>query len=399
MSDYDVIIAGAGPAGSAAAIQLALSGFEVLLLEKQTFPRQKLCGEFISPECQRHFERLGVARAMELSSPARLTRTSFYGRKGQYVEVPSSSFGGVAFGLSRATMDHNLLERARHIGVRVIENATVSELVRDGSRVIGVKYKRGDGVCEDTSKIAIDATGRSRVLCRKVIEHKADVKRSKMIAFKAHFTKTNVEPGTCEIYVYRGGYGGLSSVEGEIANLCFIVTAKDVQRCNSDPDQVLTEIVMKNQRASTTLTNAVRYSDWLSASWQGFGRFDPSPATGLLAIGDSAAFIDPFTGSGMLMALDTAEMVSGIIVRYRNKLQTENLLKELSSSYAHEYSQKFSSRLRLCSFLRRAAFSPVLAESVMTLCNTNTGLKTLLAKATRGPGDRHKVMRTITQKT
>jgi flavin-dependent dehydrogenase len=262
-----------------------------------------------------------------------------------------------------------------------------------------VKYKRSDGVCEDTSKIAIDATGRSRVLCRKVIEHKADVKRSKIIAFKAHFTKTNVEPGTCEIYVYRGGYGGLSSVEGEVANLCFIVTAKDVQRCDSDPDNLLTEIVMKNQRASTTLTNALRYSDWLSASWQGFGRFDPSPATGLLAIGDSAAFIDPFTGSGMLMALDTAEMVSGTIVRYRNKLQTENVLKELSSSYVHEYSQKFRSRLRLCSFLRRAAFSPVLAESVMALCNASTGLKTLLAKATRGPGDRNKVMRTITQKT
>jgi flavin-dependent dehydrogenase len=399
MSDYDVIIAGAGPAGSAAAIHLALSGFEVLLLEKQIFPRPKLCGEFISPECQRHFEKLGVARAMELASPATLTRTSFYGRKGQYVEVPSSSFGGVAFGLSRATMDHNLLERARHVGVRVLENATVTELLRDGSRVIGLKYRSGDSLSEATAKIAIDATGRGRVLCRKVIEHKADVKRSKMIAFKAHFKKTDVEAGTCEIYVYRGGYGGLSSVGGDIANLCFIVTAKDVQRCNSDADKVLTEIVMKNRRASTTLTNAVRYSEWLSASWQGFGRFDPSPATGLLAIGDSAAFIDPFTGSGMLMALDTAEMVSRTIVRYRNKLGSENSLKALSGSYAHEYSRKFSSRLRLCSFLRRAAFSPVLAESVIALCNNSTRLKTILAKATRGPGDHHKVMRTITQKS
>src|SRR6185369_8181151 len=116
---YDVAIAGAGPAGSAAAIYLATSGFKVLLLEQKNFPRPKLCGEFISPECQTHFEKLGAAAVMEQSAPAKITRTSFYARKGRHVDVPSSFFGGVALGLSRATMDHNLLERAREVGVEV----------------------------------------------------------------------------------------------------------------------------------------------------------------------------------------------------------------------------------------------------------------------------------------
>ena len=381
---YDVAIAGAGPAGSAAAIYLATSGFKVLLLEQKSFPRPKLCGEFISPECQTHFEKLGVAAVMEQSAPAKITRTAFYARQGRHVDVPSSFFGGVAFGLSRATMDHNLLERARQVGVQVVEDATVSELIRDGSQIVGVKYKHHDRQTEAESRITIDATGRSRVLCRKVVEHKSDARRSKLIAFKAHFRQTSIAPGTCEIYVYRGGYGGLSSVERDLANLCFIVTAKDVQRCHSDPDKVLSEIVMKNRRASTTLTSAVRYSEWLSASWQSFGKFNPTPLNGLLAIGDSAAFIDPFTGSGMLMALDSAETVARTIVRYQDKLYSETALKELSESYVVEYFRRFGSRLRLCSFLRRAAFNPILAESVIALCNTSTRLKSVLARGTRG---------------
>jgi hypothetical protein len=71
------------------------------------------------------------------------------------------------------------------------------------------------------------------------------------------------------------------------------------------------EMVMKNQRAAYTLEQAQPESEWLSASWERFGRQHPSPANGLLAIGDSAAFIDPFTGSGMLMAFESGETSRG----------------------------------------------------------------------------------------
>ena len=62
--NFDVIIAGAGPAGSSTAIHLARNDLRVLLVEQKKFPRPKLCGEFISPECQRHFQNLGVAESM-----------------------------------------------------------------------------------------------------------------------------------------------------------------------------------------------------------------------------------------------------------------------------------------------------------------------------------------------
>src|SRR6267378_8188631 len=136
-SNYDVIIAGGGPAGASAAIHLATRGARVLLLEQKKFPRAKLCGEFISPECTPHFERLGVAERMFAANPVRLTETVFYSRQGKRVSVPSSWFGaaGVALGLSRAEMDERLLRRASQAGVMVLENAQVVDLILEQDRV------------------------------------------------------------------------------------------------------------------------------------------------------------------------------------------------------------------------------------------------------------------------
>ena len=98
-----------------------MRGARVLLAEQKKFPRAKLCGEFISPECARHFERLGVAEQMFAAQPARLSATVFYSRKGKSVSVPSAWFGadGLALGLSRAEMDERLLRRASDAGACV----------------------------------------------------------------------------------------------------------------------------------------------------------------------------------------------------------------------------------------------------------------------------------------
>src|SRR5256885_16988030 len=90
---YDVAIVGGGPAGASAAIHLATAGVRVALFEQKRFPRAKLCGEFISPECLDHFARLGVEDRMLAAGGARLVETLFYSRSGSRVSVPSEWFG------------------------------------------------------------------------------------------------------------------------------------------------------------------------------------------------------------------------------------------------------------------------------------------------------------------
>ena len=375
---FDVIIAGAGPAGSSAAIHLARNDLRVLLVEQKKFPRAKLCGEFISPECVRHFETLGVADAIKISSPVALTETIFYSTRGHHVTIPSSWFGGPdALGLSRAVMDHVLLQRARDCGVTVLEGTTINEPIREGDNVRGVRLRTNE---EYHAPLTIDATGRAHILTRKL--HTGEPKsKAKLIAFKAHLRNARVAPNACEIYFYPEGYGGLSSVEGDVSNLCFIISAEQVKRHYSNPELVMRQMVMKNQRAAYTLEQAQPESEWLSASWERFGRQQPSPANGLLAIGDSAAFIDPFTGSGMLMAFESGELAADVIVRHRDKLATS----ELCANYTAEYAQKFDSRLRICGWLRRLAFKPRLAGLGIAICGASNGFRNRIVRATRSP--------------
>jgi flavin-dependent dehydrogenase len=372
-----------------------MAGARVLLAEQKRFPRAKLCGEFISPECLGHFEKLGVAEQMFVAGGASLTETVFYSEHGRRVSVPSAWFnaetrGGAALGLSRAEMDARLLTRARAVGVTVLEETQAHDLIVEKGRVRGAKLREGSGATRDVrATVTIDATGRASALARSIKEENPTLARRgrkvrpPLVAFKAHLTGARVEPGHCEIYFYRGGYGGLSSVENGLSNLCFITRASFVKECGSDPDRVMRELVCTNARGRNTLSMATAASPWLSVALEGFGRREPAPARGLLTVGDAASFIDPFTGSGMLMALESGELAASLITRRLEELQSENGLDDLARDYRSLYGAHFNSRLRVSSVLRRAAFVPGLAAAAIGLFGTSAKLRRRLAQATR----------------
>jgi menaquinone-9 beta-reductase len=385
--DYDVIIAGGGPAGASAAIHLAAGGARVLLLEQKKFPRAKLCGEFISPECTPHFERLGVAEKMLAAGPAKLTETVFYSRQGKSVSVPSAWFGarGVALGLSRAEMDERLLRRASAAGAEVLEDAHVVNLLFGRDRVEGVVVKYDGREAGYRAPVAIDATGRTRALARRVAKSiQTKPQRASLVAFKAHLEGAQVTPGACEIYFYRGGYGGLSSVENGRSNLCFIASAGAVRECGGDAERVMRAIVCQNRRAAYALDHAQACTPWLAVSLEGFGRHAVAPKTGLLSIGDAASFIDPFTGSGMLMALESGELAANIIGNHLAAIRLGAGHADLATSYEAAYKLKFNSRLRVCSLIRRAAFMPGLAQMAIGVFGLSDHLRRRVSRATRG---------------
>jgi flavin-dependent dehydrogenase len=382
---FDVAIAGAGPAGASAAIHLAKAGARVLLIEEKKFPRHKLCGEFISPECLDHFRRLGVIDQMTTGGGAAVSRTVFYSGNGSSVEVPSEWFkaGAHALGLSRGEMDHQLLNRARRAGIVVAEETHASRLFCEGEVVRGLSVKNGSTNHDYQALITIDATGRARALARQLEPPRSGRSKNPLVAFKVHLENAQPASGACEIYFYRGGYGGLSAVEGGASNLCFIVAAKDVRLCHSNPDLVMREVLMKNARAAETLATAQPCTPWLSVSLETFGRRRLTPAPGLLAIGDAASFIDPFTGSGMLMALESGELAANAILKNLAALREGDGLAALANDYRASYARKFDSRLRVAGLLRRAAFVPHLDAAAILLFRTSARLRRRLARATR----------------
>ena len=384
---FDVAIAGAGPAGTSAAIHLASIGARVLLVEEKKFPRAKLCGEFISPECLNHFKQLGVIDQMTAAGGGSLAETVFYSRKGHSVKVPSEWFkaGSTALGLSRSEMDYQLLQRARNVGVVVQEETHVSRLLVKDGNVGGLAVRNGTSVNEYNALITIDATGRTRALARHLDPANSNrVKQQKpLVAFKVHLRNARLTGNACEMYFYQRGYGGLNCVEGGLSNLCFIVASKDVRKFGSDPEVVMREIVMRNPRAAYTLAEARAHSPWLSVSLESFGRRTLVPASGLMTVGDAAAFIDPFTGSGMLMAMESGQVAAEAIGRNLSQLRNGSGFQETASAYQSEYHARFDSRLRVSGLLRRAAFVPYLDEAAILVFGASSRMRRKLARATR----------------
>jgi menaquinone-9 beta-reductase len=379
-----IVIVGAGPAGTSAAIRLATEGFAVTLIEREKFPRHKLCGEFISPECFTHFRELGVLDKMLGFGGERIAETIFYAPNGKSVSVESKWFSAneTALGLSRAEMDFQLLERAKQIGVEVLEETQVVGLLIDDGKVCGVKTKSA----EISADLVIDATGRARVLGKladkRSQESRVESRESKskiqnrLVGFKAHLKNVKMEKGRCEIYFFRGGYGGLNYVENGIGNHCFLLKAEIVKEFNGDVEKILHEVIFQNIRAKETLENAVPIFDWLAVTVDEFGVKNLNPAKNLLAIGDAGAFIDPFTGSGMLMAMESGELLAKAI-------QINNSSEKIAQNYQALHRQKFTQRLRLCQVMRRAAFAPNLAKFVISTLSLSNNLSRILAKATR----------------
>lgn len=384
IKSYDVAIAGAGPAGTSLAIRLANSGLSVLLIEQKSFPREKLCGEFISPECLGHFEDLGVMDEMIAAGGTELNETIFFARNGRSVSVNSEWFGDFnrsALGLSRAEMDTKLLERAKNSGVTILEETTVTGLILENECVTGLKLReKTQTELAIRSRLCVDATGRTRSLARRLDEKDATKKPAELVAFKTHLRDVKLIPGACEIYVYNGGYGGCNRVEDDLYNLCFISSAHETKRLSSDPERVMREIVFTNQRAKNSMQDATVAKPWLAVPIERFGRGQLVSADGLITVGDAAAFIDPFTGSGMLLALESGKIAASSITQ---SFSTGYKFADFAIDYKRRYSAAFDRRLRACSLLRYAAFSPILAESTIALLKLNESLRRRVARSTR----------------
>lgn len=386
-SKSEIVIVGAGPAGASLAIRLARKNYRVTLIERERFPRQKLCGEFISPECFRHFRELEVFDRMTASGGDRIAETIFYAPNGKSVGIPSDWFDQKetgALSLSRAEMDFILLEKAKSLGVEVLEETFVSNLLIEKNAVRGVKAKSKNGaVTEIHADVTIDATGRANVLGKLAQKFKAEKVQNlkskiqnRLVGFKTHLKNVHLEKGRCEIYFFRGGYGGLSFVENERANFCFLIEAEAVKKFDSDAGQIIENLVFQNERAFQTLENSVALYDWLAVSVDGFGRKNLVPAENLYAVGDAGAFIDPFTGSGMLMALESAEILAQVIGE-------SSTAKQIGEKYENAHERKFRRRLFVCSMLRRAAFSPLFARLFINALSLGKLPRRLLAQATR----------------
>jgi flavin-dependent dehydrogenase len=196
------------------------------------------------------------------------------------------------------------------------------------------------------------------------------------VGFKAHFSGVEMKSGVCEIYAFRGGYAGLTFVENGEANLCFLAKASLLVGKN-DADVVYDELKKQNARAGKTLAAAEKLHDWLAVSVPAFGVNSFPETDGLFAIGDSAAFVDPFTGSGMLLAMESSYVLANCIAECGLNATA------IRSQYLNVFHTRFSSRLKVSGLIRHVAYRPLLSRAVVIALSASGRLRKSLARRTR----------------
>jgi menaquinone-9 beta-reductase len=383
MDAYDAIVIGAGPAGSGAAILLAAQGRRVLLVEKSRFPREKLCGEFLSPETLPIFARLGVRDALFEAGARPINQYTLFAPDGRGVPVPMrwiAGAGGAGLGLSRAAMDAILLNRAREVGVEVREGFHVApRLTRDAG--VTLIEGKSDGTTPErfAGRLVINASGRGRLFVPPAAGQPSRLNESRVFGCKVHLRGVEGLDGGGELYFFKDGYGGLSHVEGGRTNLCFLTTEGTLRAAKGDRRKLLELTLMTNPAARRRLGGAAVDGEWLGTGPITYGRQPAIP--GVLSIGDAGAFIDPFTGSGMLLALTSAELAAAIVeaAAARGEFDADGLI----ARYLEVQRAAFGRRFRVSAALRATAFRPRARGVLATLLTRHASLARLLAVSTR----------------
>lgn len=338
MSRYDIAVIGAGPAGSAAAITAARAGGRVVLLDKETFPLHKVCGEFVSFESTQILQSL----TCDVYDAEQIQRVRLFRGHSVYegrLRVPSLS-------ISRYDLDAMLVDAARKAGAEV----------RTGCRVLAVApqddwFTIASAQGEFHARNVVNASGRWSEL-----REDRSLPDERWIGIKQHFAESNPSAST-DLHFFDGGYCGVQPIASDRVNVSALVKAQ-AARTMSDVVTRSRALMQRSQRW-TAVTDPITTAPIV------FG--PPQPVTrGMANVGDAAAFIDPFLGDGIAIALQTGALaarcfVNGGVERYRE-----------------EYMRSVAPALRRAALLRRLSSSG-LAWTAMRL----PGMVTATAGATR----------------
>jgi flavin-dependent dehydrogenase len=304
-------VAGGGPAGTAIATFLRQAGHDVLLLDAARFPRDKICGEGVSPEAWRLLEALGSAarvralrpqplRGMTLTSP---DGTSFTGHYGPHREP--------GFAVRRCALDVALLGGARDAGVEVREGCRVTDLSSEDGKVDGLMMENGGDPVRLRARLVVGAEGRRSRVARQLAllrEHPS----LRKFAVRGYWENVEELTHYGEMHGAAGGYCGIAPLSSTAANVTFVLDERDVAPAGGDLEGFYRRsLAARWPRIQSRLSRARLLEPPRSIGPLALEARAVS-APHALVVGDAAGFYDPFTGEGVTLALRTAELAAEV---------------------------------------------------------------------------------------
>ena len=388
---FDAVIVGAGPAGSTAAILLARAGWSVALVEKQRFPRRKVCGECIAASNLPLLDALGLGPAFEAVAGPQLRQVALmHGNHQVLADLPAAPHARHRFGraLGRETLDSLLRDQAQAVGVEVLQPWSVQAM--DGS----VGAWRCLVQCADSgaaalvrARVAICAQGSWEPLPADRAGPRPARRAADLLAFKANFRGVALDSGVLPVLLFDGGYGGMVVADDGLATLACCIRRDRLEAARrASPGLRAGEVVealLGRECAGVRLAlhSARRDGPWLAA-----GPIAPAvhlgAINGPLRIGNAAGEAHPILGEGISMALQSAWLLCAQLLagEPQGAVPGKAWQHEAARRYAVDWRRQFGPRLRVAAAFAHMAMRPGSAALLLALARRWPGLLTAGAR-------------------
>ena len=315
---FDAIIVGGGPSGSCSAAILAEYGHRVLILEREKFPRFHI-GESLIPFTFKPLERLGMIPKMKQSHFVKKYSVAFVQPDGQasqpfyfHTRYDRETIAQT-WQVLRSEFDQMLLDNAREKGAHVREEVTVTELIKEDDRVVGVKAKGKDGkITEHRAAITLDCTGKEAFAA---VRHGWRIRDPYLnkVAVWTYYKGSRREPGidegaTMVAYLPDKGWFWHIPQHDDMVSVGIVAEGKYLSRGGvRDPKEIFQREVEENQWIKDHLSEGASNGNYyVTSEYSHHSRYCAAP--GLLLVGDAFAFLDPVFSSGVMLALKSGMM-------------------------------------------------------------------------------------------
>lgn len=365
-----VLIIGGGLAGLTSAIHLAKMGVRVTLIEKDTYPKHKVCGEYISNEVLPYFDFLSInltkIQAVTISNVVITTQ------KGDRIQS-TLPLGG--FGVSRYTLDYYLWEKAKEAGVRLLNDQVID--IQYQNDVFFVNTNNNE---IQTCDYVIGAYGK-RTTLDKTLKRDFSFKKSPWLAVKAHY-KADFDSKTVALHNFEGGYCGLSMIENQKVNVCYLV-AYDSFKKYKNIDAFQNEVMRQNPYLDTFFNTAeLLFDKPITISQINFEK-KKAVENHVFMIGDAAGLIHPLCGNGMAMAIQSAQLLCQLLIQNHNSTHVRSR-KQIEELYTQKWNNTFSKRVYAGRVLQKILLNGNAQQISYAIANIIPSIVPKIIKQTHG---------------
>jgi geranylgeranyl reductase family protein len=336
MKQFDVAIVGSGPAGSSCAAFCALAGLRTVVLEREKFPREKVCGDCLNPSCWPVLGRLRVTQQVLGLPHSKLSSVEFISIDGRRVIVDLPSGTDCEISVKRSLFDDLLLRRARELGAEILEQTTVTALSQNGDW----KIETAPGEIFH-ARTLIAADGRNSTvahLCNLLPRHARE-----RVALQAHVPLPPDFGRRVVLQFLAEGYSGQAPVNESELNLCLVGRPSTISTLREWASRQFQLPADQSWRTVTPLTRSP-----LRCAREN-----------LFFIGDAACVVEPFTGEGIFYALRSGELAANTVTKILGGEERRSALRDFVRAYAEMY----RGRLWINRLAREAVLRPYLGSS------------------------------------